>query len=197
MNGAFIDDGTVHLTKSLPYRSGSFVNLPIDFLLSNPGAITFEMWVDSSTQGGNSYNPLMMVGRGTTDNIIHIWRSVGGFGLMCLTVSGKAQCHPSRRFNNVRYHLALVYNPLDGYSALYFDGELVVSVIHLPCFWTSDFSFFVGATQWQPHNSFLGSVDEVRVWAGAFTKSEAFSHYQIGEKDLDERKRDHSSLPSS
>jgi len=79
-------------------------------------------------------------------------------------------------------YLAITYDPLANSSQLYLNGSLINSssnAVNITSKFT-DYSDWLGRSQWQRDPLFSGSYDEFRVWEGVLSDQEIASHFAAG-----------------
>jgi hypothetical protein len=79
-------------------------------------------------------------------------------------------------------YVAITYDPLGGSSRLYLNGELAASAtgaFNLSGRFT-DYSCWLGRSQWHRDPYFNGSYNEFRIWEGVLSDAEVASHYAAG-----------------
>ena len=79
-------------------------------------------------------------------------------------------------------YLAITYDPLANSSQLYLNGSLINSssnAVNITSKFT-DYSDWLGRSQWQRDPLFSGSYDEFRVWEGVLNDQEIASHFAAG-----------------
>jgi hypothetical protein len=79
-------------------------------------------------------------------------------------------------------YVAVTYDPLGNSTRLYYNGALVGSssnVVNATSRIT-DYTDWLGRSQWQRDPFFSGSYDEFRVWEGVLSDQEIASHYAAG-----------------
>lgn len=79
-------------------------------------------------------------------------------------------------------YLALTYDPLGGSTRLYLNGTLVASASGTfnPTGRFTDYSDWLGRSQWERDPYFNGSYDEFRIWQGVLSDQQIASHYAVG-----------------
>ena len=79
-------------------------------------------------------------------------------------------------------YVAMTYDPLGGSSRLYLNGALVGSASGSfnPTGRFTDYSDWLGRSQWDRDPYFNGSYDEFRIWQGVLSDQQIASHYVVG-----------------
>lgn len=79
-------------------------------------------------------------------------------------------------------YVAITYDPVGGTNCLYLNGTLVASAggTFNPTRRFTDYSNWLGRSQWQRDPFFSGSYDEFRIWEGVLTPKDVASHYAAG-----------------
>ncbi|HTL18515.1 MAG TPA: LamG domain-containing protein, partial [Patescibacteria group bacterium] len=79
-------------------------------------------------------------------------------------------------------YVAITYDPVGGSSRLYINGALVASAsgVFNPTRRFTDYSNWLGRSQWQRDPFFNGIYDEFRVWEGILSDKDVASHYAAG-----------------
>jgi Concanavalin A-like lectin/glucanases superfamily len=79
-------------------------------------------------------------------------------------------------------YVAMVYDPLAGEARLYFNGSQVASATgdFNPTRRITDYTDWLGRSQWDRDPLFNGSLDEVRIWEGILTDQQIASHAAVG-----------------
>lgn len=79
-------------------------------------------------------------------------------------------------------YIAISYDPGGGSARIYFNGALVASASGTfnPSSHFTDYSAWLGRSQWDRDPYFNGSYDEFRVWQGILTAQDIAGHYAAG-----------------
>jgi hypothetical protein len=79
-------------------------------------------------------------------------------------------------------YVAITYDPLGASNRLYLNGALVASASGIvnPTRRFTDYSNWLGRSQWQRDPFFNGSYNEFRIWEGVLTEQDIASHYAAG-----------------
>ncbi|HEV2210491.1 MAG TPA: LamG domain-containing protein [Verrucomicrobiae bacterium] len=79
-------------------------------------------------------------------------------------------------------YLAITYDPGAGSAKLYLNGGLVASATGTfnPTSRITDYSSWLGRSQWDQDPYFNGSFDEFRIWGGVLSDQDIASHYAAG-----------------
>lgn len=79
-------------------------------------------------------------------------------------------------------YIAIAYDPVSGSSRLYLNGALAASASSAfnPTRRFTDYSNWLGRSQWQRDPFFNGSYDEFRIWEGILSDQDIASHYAAG-----------------
>jgi hypothetical protein len=79
-------------------------------------------------------------------------------------------------------YMAITYDPVGGTNELFINGQLVASApgTFNPTRDFTDYSNWLGRSQWQRDPFFYGSYDEFRIWEGVLGSRDIASHYAAG-----------------
>lgn len=193
---AFTGTGTLQLNGS----SGC-VSLP-PRLLSSLSNFTVEAWVTWNGPGTSTWQRVFDFGisdRGTNangigTNYVIFTPAQGGSGLpgfeettvnpfgtvvdpLALVLTG-----PNPMPIGQEVYVAITYDPLGSSTRMYLNGALVSSssnTVNATSHFT-DYTDWLGRSQWDRDPFFNGSFDEFRVWQGVLTDQDIGSHYAAG-----------------
>jgi hypothetical protein len=79
-------------------------------------------------------------------------------------------------------YVAITYDPGAGSARIYLNGALVASATGTfnPTSRFTDYSAWLGRSQWDRDPYFNGTYDEFRIWQGILTGQDIASHYAAG-----------------
>jgi hypothetical protein len=79
-------------------------------------------------------------------------------------------------------YIALTYDPLNGSSSLYLNGNLVSSTNRTlnPMKNFTDYNNWLGRSQWERDPFYNGEYDEFRIWDGVLSAQDIANHYAAG-----------------
>ncbi|HEV2394043.1 MAG TPA: LamG domain-containing protein [Verrucomicrobiae bacterium] len=79
-------------------------------------------------------------------------------------------------------YVAITYDPGGGSARLYFNGVLAAAAsgVFNPTSRLTDYSSWLGRSQWDRDPYFNGSYDEFRIWQGILSDQDIASHYAAG-----------------
>jgi hypothetical protein len=79
-------------------------------------------------------------------------------------------------------YVAIIYEPGAGSARIYLNGALVASATGTfnPTSRFTDYSAWLGRSQWDRDPYFNGSYDEFRIWQGILTDQDIAGHYAAG-----------------
>jgi hypothetical protein len=79
-------------------------------------------------------------------------------------------------------YIAIAYDPVNSSTRLFLNGALAASVTNVvnPTSLFTDYTDWLGRSQWQRDPFFNGSFDEFRIWEGVLSDQEIGSHFAAG-----------------
>jgi hypothetical protein len=184
--GATVSGGQAHFTNQDDGLAGSYISLP--FAVTGVyKVITIELWANlSAVSGDDDLTTLFFFGQASTSSVRCSVKQSDG-KIACRVCSIPASCSTltsSISFSSTSVHLVATFDALSGSMSLSVNslqqGSSAFSS-QLPDSGASDFEFYLGASPSTFNElSFLGSLDEFRVWAGSIPAFTITSHFENG-----------------
>lgn len=187
--GVSLSQGKAFFNNQGTHTNKTFISLP-----SNPisqfKVITIELWADLASISHNSSSSRSLFYFGQPSQLsIRCSHNQSSGTISCFGCSNSNSCTSMSSltsYNSGPVHLVAVFNSITGAMSLYINS-ISQSTASLPPQFSSlpkgdapDFLFLIGSSVVKNEESFQGSLDEFRIWAGVVTSSSVTSHYQNG-----------------
>ena len=182
---AYISQGKVYFNNQGVHTNKTLISLP-----SNPieqfKVITIELWANLSPISNTlSSRSLFYFGQPSKVSIRCYHNQSSGY-ITCLSCYNQASC--TSMSSLVSYHSGSIHLVATFHSFL---GSMAFSINSIPQSYASlpfslpnggasDFIFLIGSSVAKNEESFEGSFDEFRIWAGAIAPLTVTSHYENG-----------------
>jgi len=158
--------------------TGTYLQLPVGIVTNDP-AVTIEAWATFGTlpTWANLFDFGLQDASGLAAYDIHLGIHDSGPNTICsIADSDNANAHNQAAFfagpldNQTNVHVVVVFNPPQGYEAIYINGALRAAntAVTIPMSAVRDVRNIVGADDW-PDPAMVGSIDEFRIYNGALT----------------------------
>jgi len=175
----------------------NYASVPIGLTIASASSLTVEAWFTPSTAGQNWSKVWMFGTPGATegqstytDFTPHSGITPPAPSISFRSASGvldsRAAPNPAAVAAATEYHVAVVYDSANDLISMYINGALVDSVA-----WTGEVfdlgntvQNYIGAAVIFNDNDWAGSINELRVWRGAFTAANASVSFSTGEDTL-------------
>ena len=166
--------------------NSSHISLPSD-AIGGFKVITVELWADlPSISSTNDVLSLFYFGEPSSTSA-RCSHSQSQGKIVCSVCTNPSSCSAMTSFNSyssTSIHLVITFDSISGSVGLYVNSVWQCSLSFgssLPDSGSSDFKFLIGTSPSSTNElSFVGSVDEFRVWAGPIPSSTITSHFENG-----------------
>jgi hypothetical protein len=181
VGNAVVTNGTLVLTGA----AGDYVNLPCG-LVSGSSAATFEFWATfgsngawasvfdfGTNSGANGQNYIFF----TPHNVVDETQME-----ISTTGAGNAAVLAPGTFDNLTLHVVGIFDPANGYSAIYTNGVLALAQTNpIPALTNISTSWsFIGHSLFSAYPGLNASIDELRIYDGRLTPQEIAVNDQFG-----------------
>ncbi len=168
--------------------AGTYVELP-GGLVSSLGSVTIEFWADFGPQPNwpRVFDFGSVAGNDGVNFLFFTPKTHFGahrFGIA--TGAGYSDLDSAPALENRSLHMACVYDPNQGFQAVYTNGVLERAVYNarIPLSTVAVDLSYLGRSLFSADGYLKGSLDELRIYEGRLTRDQVFAHYQSGPDQL-------------